>query len=151
MLYQKVVHRWIHKKADTVVGGVVVEYFREHGYVTLHGTGSIREVTAALAQSVLRRMPGPKAVPKVKGFLKAFSFHWSNAQRAWSVIGVREFPWDIDGAEFVVFVGADAMSPLGKIWSLVEMQYVAKALPEHPGFANSVEGLGGRRLAKDLP
>ena len=138
----KVAARWEQRKAGTE--GVVADYVREHGYVTLHGTGSIHDVTVALAQSVIRRLPGPKAVPKIRGALKAFSFHWSNAQRSWDVIGVREFPWDIDGAEFIVFVGADALSPLGKVWTLTEMKYVAKALPDHPGFANSPES-GDRR------
>ena len=80
----------------------------------------------------------PSSVPKLRGATGAFSFHWSNAQDKWDVIRVREFPWNTDGAEFVLFVGPESLSPLGKVWTLTEMEYVAKGLTRHPG-----SGAGG--------
>lgn len=131
---QRVATRWHARQAD---GGVTVDYAYNHGHVTLHGTGDIQDVIIALKQSVMKRIPEPGNVPKIRGAMKAFSFHWSNSQNAWDVIAIREFPWGIDGAEFILFVGADAVSPLGKIWTLTEMKYVAKGLPRHPSAPSS--------------
>lgn len=130
----RVASRWLQRQAE-----ITVEFFREKGFAVLHGQGSLQEVARALGQSVVKRVPGPGSVPKLRGAVRAFSFHWSNAQAAWSVISVREFPWGIDGAEFILFVGQDTQSPLGKVWTLPEMQHVAKMLPNHPGYADSAE------------
>lgn len=70
---------------------------------------------------------------------KGFSFHWSNAQGKWDVIPANDGTWGLDGAEFLLYVRADALSPLDKPWSMKEMQYVAKELPPHPGYASSTE------------
>jgi len=69
---------------------------------------------------------------------KGFSFHWSNAQAKWDVIPANDGTWPLDGAEFVLYVRADALSPLDKPWSMKEMRYVAKSLPEHPGYGSSM-------------
>jgi len=129
MMYHRVVDRWHARKASD--SNVTVDYVYNHGYAMLHGTGNTQDVTAALKQSVMRRIPEPGNVPKVRGAVKAFSFHWSNVQNAWDVIIIRDFPWGIDGAEFILFVGPDALSPLGEVWTLTEMKYVAKGLPRH--------------------
>jgi len=110
------------------------------GYAFLAEGGDIDELSRALNAGMIRHMPSPGNVPKVKGAVKAFSFHWSNAQAEWDVISIRDFPWGIDGAEFVLFVGRKAVSPTGRPWSLTEMRYVAKKLVNHPGFAFSVRG-----------
>ena len=81
---------------------------------------------------------------------KGFSFHWSNAQAKWDVIPANDATWDLDGAEFVLYVRADALSPLDKPWSMKEMQYVAKNLPYHPGFGSSMEGMSGRVASRFL-
>jgi hypothetical protein len=86
----------------------------------------------------LRYLVVPTNVPKPKG-TKGFSFHWSNAQRAWDVIPANDPTWRTDGAEFLVYFTKSALSPLKKPWSLKEMEYVAMSLPEHPGFAQSFE------------
>lgn len=86
----------------------------------------------------LRTLVIPAVVAKPRGY-RGFSFHWSNAQRAWDVISANDPSWQTDGAEFLVYFAKDALSPLGKPWSLKEMEYVAKTLPDHPGFANSME------------
>ncbi len=86
----------------------------------------------------------PSNVPKPKGS-RGFSFHWSNAQRAWDVIAANDPTWRTDGAEFLVYFTKGALSPVGKPWSLREMEYVAMSLPEHPGFSSSVES--GRRAS----
>lgn len=109
------------------------------GYAFLTEGGEIEELARALSAGIVRHMPGPMSVNKVRGAVKAFSFHWSNAQRAWDVVAWRDFPWSLDGAEFILFLGRNALSPLGKPWSLAEMRYVAKKLAQHPGFASSME------------
>jgi hypothetical protein len=86
----------------------------------------------------LRYLVVPASVPKPKG-ARGFSLHWSNAQRSWDVIPANDPTWRTDGAEFLVYFTKGALSPLGKPWSLKEMEYVAMSLPEHPGFAQSFE------------
>lgn len=110
------------------------------GFAFLTEGGDIAELTRALNAGMVRRPPPPMKVAKARGAAKAFSFHWSNAQAEWDVISAREFPWPLDGAEFILFVGRKAVSPTGKLWSLTEMRYVAKKLANHPGFAFSVRG-----------
>lgn len=115
------------------------------GWLSIDSGGDIAKLAQTLNLEMIRRVPPPQRVGKIPGAKKAFSFHWSNAQGKWDVIAVRDFPWDIDGAEFFVFVGAKATSPTGKLWTLTEMQYVAQKLNKHPGYASSPEST--RRVA----
>lgn len=110
----------------------------QHGYAFLKDGGDIDELARALSAGMVRHVPSPMDVSKVRGAVKAFSFHWSNAQAKWDVVVWKDFPWHLDGAEFVLFIGKDAMSPLDQLWSLAEMKYVAKKLGQHPGFGFSV-------------
>ncbi len=103
------------------------------GWIRIDAGGDIQELTTALNKYMVAVVPSPQQVDKVTGAVKAFSFHWSNAQNKWDVISAKGFPWGIDGAEFIVFVGKNALSPLGKPWGLAEMSYVAKSLHRHPG------------------
>lgn len=109
------------------------------GYVFVNSGGTIDDLVQELNRQVIPRIPNPQQVGKPRGAAKGFSFHWSNGQGAWSVIAVRDYPWGLDGAEFFVFTGPKAASPVGKSWSLAEMKYVAKKLRPHPGYANSPE------------
>jgi hypothetical protein len=116
------------------------------GYALLLEGGDIDELARALSAGMVRNIPSPMSVSKLRGAVKAFSFHWSNGQAAWDVISVtRDLPWGLDGAEFVLFIGRNALSPVGKLWTLSEMRYVAKKLVDHPGYAGSMEG-GQRRF-----
>jgi len=110
------------------------------GFAFLTEGGDIDEIARALNTKLLLHLPPSGKVAKARGAAKAFSFHWSNAQKAWDVISVRSFPWGIDGAEFILFVGRNAVSPTGKLWALPEMRYVAKKLRNHPGYAWAVKG-----------
>ena len=110
------------------------------GYVTVApavegdpvvGTGDPREMARVLGGH-FRGLLRPMTVQKPKG-TRGFSFHWSNAQAKWDVITANDPTWGLDGAEFLVYFRPDALSPLGKPWSLKEMQYVASNLPVHPG------------------
>lgn len=71
-------------------------------------------------------------VQKPKG-ARGFSFHWSNAQSVWDVIPANDPTWGLDGAEFLLYFLPGALSPVGKPWSLKEMEYIAHELPAHPG------------------
>lgn len=110
-----------------------------HGTVRADIPNITREIDAHLSYLVI-----PSNVSKPKG-ARGFSFHWSNAQRAWDVIPANDPTWRTDGAEFLVYFTKGALSPVGKPWSLREMEYVAMSLPEHPGFSSSVES--GRRAS----
>ena len=112
---------------------------RNLGTIIVSGEGSIETLTHAINLQLIskvRYFPS-HTLPGMKGKVKAFSFHWSNAQAAWDVISVRESSWSTDGAEFILYSPPQATSPLGKPWTLKEMQYVAKKLLPHPGFANA--------------
>lgn len=98
----------------------------------------------------LRTLVVPTTVTRPKGKMIGFSFHWSNAQAKWSVIRWNEPSWHTDGAEFLVYATRDALSPLGRPWSLKEMEYVAAALHPHPGYAFSMEGSARRVATKFL-
>lgn len=97
---------------------------------TIHG------LTHALGKQLITLVNASTAT-KPKG-TKGFSFHWSNAQAKWDVISANDATWGLDGAEFILYVRADALSPLNKPWSLKEMEYVAVTLPAHPGFSSSM-------------
>lgn len=137
------------KQATTIegkVGDLVLTVDPRKGTCVLGGTGTVQEVTRGLNRFMLRRLlgVGGRVVQKPKGKVKGFDFHWSNAQAAWDVIMVQSASWDVDGATFVVWCPPDALSPLGKMWTRTEMQYVAKDLDPHPGYGSSMEG-GQRR------
>jgi len=121
-----------------------------HGFVFLRQGGSIEGLARGL-NAITRRMPEPQQVARVRGAVKAFNFYWSNAQAKWGVITAPlvEFPWGLDGSEFILFLGKEAFSPLGRVWTLPEMKYVAQKLNPHAGFASSYEYLSGqhRRVA----
>lgn len=119
------------------------------GWFAIVRGGDVRELIQALNETVVRRVPPPGEVPKIRGAIRAFSFHWSNGQGKWDVITVREFPHGIDGAEFVVFVGRHGLSPLGKPWTLGHMKEVAQRLNKHPGYASSPDS--ARRVTTVTP
>lgn len=145
--------RWVHedknmgkkvkvaKEAIEMADTPVLAVENRKGYAMLQSGGTIKTLTDALNMHMVRRVPPPGQVPRVRGAAKAFSFHWSNAQAKWSVITAPsgDFPWGIDGAEFILFVAKTAVSPLGKVWTLPEMKYVAQGLQEHPGYAWAVK------------
>jgi len=120
------------------------------GYAFLLEGGTIDGVAHGLGAGIVKHVPSPMVVPKVRGAGKAFSFHWSNASAAWDVIVWKDFPAHLDGAEFILFTGRTALSPLDKPWSLAEMRYVATRLPPHPGYASSYEGGQARRAAEQV-
>lgn len=111
------------------------------GFAFLFDGGDIDGLAKTLGMGIVKHIPGDIEVPRARGSVRAFSFHWSNAQKAWDVVIWKDFPQHLDGAEFILFMGKDALSPVGKPWSLAEMLYVAKKLPHHPGFASSMEGM----------
>lgn len=91
----------------------------------------------------------PTTVKKPRG-VKGFSFHWSNAQSAWDAIRANDPSWQTDGAEFLVYVRPDALSPIKKPWSLKEMEYIASMLPPHPSYSFSMEGMSRRVASRFL-
>jgi len=101
-------------------------------------SGEIRELAREFARHY-RGLLRPMTVQKPRA-TKGFSFHWSNAQAAWSVILANDPTWMLDGADFLVYFRPGVLSPVGKPWSLKDMQTIAKMLPPHPGYASSVEG-----------
>lgn len=103
--------------------------------------GDIPSLAAALGRK-LTTLVHARSVTRPRG-TRGFSFHWSNAQARWDVIVANDPTWTLDGAEFLVYVRVDALSPLGKPWSLKEMQYVAAKLPPHPGASGAAEGRYG--------
>lgn len=120
--------------------GLVLDVNLRMGTATVQGQGSVQDLTLALNRQLINRVPGTfgeRSLPGGRGKVKAFSFHWSNAQGAWDVIAVRE-PWSADGAEFMLYAPPTALSPLGKPWSLKEMEYVAAKLQPHSGYSFAV-------------
>ena len=139
-----VAERFLHKQADAGDPELIIN--AQHGFVFLRQGGSIENLAHGL-NAITRRMPGPQQVARVTGSVKAFNFYWSNAQAKWGVITapLAEFPWGLDGSEFILFLGKGAFSPLGRVWTLPEMKYVAQKLGPHSGFASSYEYLSGQR------
>lgn len=113
----------------------------------LRGNGELREVAQVLTRFMLPKLlgVGSRAIPKPSGKYRGFDFHWSNAQAAWDVITATP-NMDVDGATFVLWCPLDgsSLSPLKRPWSLKEMQYVAKYLGAHPGYAGSYEASNPR-------
>jgi len=131
-----------HLKA---AGGLELVTAERRGYAYLMKSNDtpLTDIVKELNQWMIPKLHGaPTTVPGMKNAVKAFSFHWSNAQAKWDVIPARkgEFPFSQDGADFIMFLSDTALSPLGSLWTLTEMKYVAKALRPHPGYAESVEG-----------
>jgi hypothetical protein len=112
------------------------------GSCVLRGNGELREVAQVLTRAMLPKLlgVGGRAIPKPPGKYRGFDFHWSNAQSAWDVITATP-NGDVDGATFVLWCPLDgsSLSPLGRPWTLKEMQYVAKYLGPHPAYAFSYE------------
>lgn len=102
--------------------------------ILLTGAGdTIDTLTRRINLGIARMLSyGVKTVIKPRGAVRAFNFAWSNAQGRWHVMALRDFPYQQDANEFTLFLGKDALSPLGKPWSLVEMQYIAKHIDRHP-------------------
>jgi hypothetical protein len=116
-----------------------------HGWAMVEDSSaaSTTELAREISHNMVLRLHGtPAVVHWQKGAVRAFSFHWSNGSAAWSVIRLpkAEFPMSQDGADFILFLSPTALSPLGSLWTIIEMKYVAKALRQHPGFAGSPEG-----------
>lgn len=108
----------------------------QSGSCDMEVEGEINTIAARLGRQLLvlvraSHVTKPKAT-------RGFSFHWSNAQAKWDVIAANDPTWSLDGAEFLVYFRAGALSPLGRPWTLKEMQYVAQRLPQHPGFSSAV-------------
>lgn len=115
------------------------------GYSFLTDGGDIDELAHELNRVMIPHIPQPMDVPRVRGAVKAFWFSWSNGQAAWDAVAWKDFPWHLDGAGFFVFIGKNALSPLKKLWSATEMNYVARKLTNHPGYGSSPESASGRR------
>lgn len=96
---------------------------------------SLAKVLARHFQGLLR----PVTVRKPRG-MRGYSFHWSNAQATWDVIGANDPTWMTDGAEFLVYFSPGMMGLAQRLWTIKDMQNMAKMLPPHPGYASSVEG-----------
>jgi len=115
------------------------------GYSFIVEGGDIDELAQELNRSMLPHIPQPMEVPKVRGAVKAFWFSWSNGQAAWDAVAWKDFPWHLDGSGFFVFLGKNALSPLKKLWSATEMNYVARKLTNHPGYYGSPESSSPKR------
>jgi len=129
------------------LGELYLEVNPRVGSCVLRGNGEMREVSQILTRFMVPKLlgVGSRAIPKPPGKYRGFDFHWSNAQGAWDVITAMP-NMDVDGATFVMWCPLDgsSLSPLKRPWSLKEMQYVAKSLGAHPGFANSYEASNPR-------
>jgi hypothetical protein len=129
------------------LGDLHLEVNPRLGSCVLRGNGEMREVAQVLTRFMLPKLlgVGSRAIPKPPGKYRGFDFHWSNAQAAWDVITATP-NMDVDGATFVLWCPLDgsSLSPVGRPWSLKEMQYVAKYLGSHPGYANSYESSRSR-------
>jgi hypothetical protein len=115
------------------------------GYAFLTEGGDIDELAQELNRNMIPHIPQPMEVPKVRGAVKAFWFSWSNGQAAWDATAWKDFPWHLDGSGFFLFLSKTALSPLNKLWSATEMNYVARKLTNHPGYASSPESASGKR------
>jgi hypothetical protein len=133
---ERVASRHLVKLADQEDGlDIVTSPLRGSAFLQYSRITPLMDVARELNTWFIQKLRGYDGpVMKPKGAVRAFSFQWSNAQQAWDVILVRpgEFPRTQDLAEFTLFLGPEALSPLGKLWSLVEMKYVAKALKPLP-------------------
>jgi len=106
----------------------------------LRGVAELNQIAPMINRVLPRISLEPASIPKPKEPGKAYHFHWSNAQEAWDVIPVREYPASTDGSEFVLFIPKGVMNPVYEApWSLRDMQVVARKLSPHPAFSNSLE------------
>ncbi len=125
------------KKAST---GTMTYIPQQQAFRLVAGGDTVETLTEKLGKALTGRMSyGVKTVMKAPGTVKAFNFSWSNGQARWHVMPLRDFPYEQDGSEFTLLIGKDALSPLGRPWSLIEMQYVAKHLRAHPLFDNAAD------------
>lgn len=114
--------------------------------LVLRGTAELNQIAPMINRVLPHISLEPTSVPKPKLPGKAYHFHWSNAQAAWGVIPVREYPVMTDGAEFVLFMPKGVLNPVYEApWSLRDMAVVARQLGPHPGYSRSYEFSSRRR------
>lgn len=114
--------------------------------LVLLGTAELNQIAPMINRVLPHISLEPTSVPKPKLPVKAYHFHWSNAQAAWDVIPVREYPVMTDGAEFVLFMPKGVLNPVYEApWSLRDMVVVARQLDPHPGYSRSAEFFSRRR------
>jgi hypothetical protein len=100
------------------------------GVMRLEQTLGVKELTQVINAHLPSIGGLPREVELPNRKMKVFNFRWSNAQRRWSVC--KNFDTRIDGSEFVLYVPNTVLSPLGKKWTQIEMEYIAMGLCPHP-------------------
>ena len=108
--------------------------------LVLRGVADLNQIAPRNNRVLPRISLEPASIPKPKTAGKAYNFHWSNAQAAWDVIPVRDYPTTTDGSEFVLFIPKGVHNPVYEgPWTLRDMQVVARNLNPHPGYYGSME------------
>ena len=108
--------------------------------LVLRGIADLNQIAPMINRVLPRISLEPASIPKPKTAGKAYNFHWSNAQAAWDVIPVRDYPTTTDGSEFVLFIPKGVHNPVYEgPWTLRDMQVVARNLNPHPGYYGSME------------
>ena len=108
--------------------------------LVLRGVADLNQIAPMINRVLPRISLEPASIPKPKTAGKAYNFHWSNAQAAWDVIPVRDYPTTTDGSEFVLFIPKGVHNPVYEgPWTLRDMQVVARNLNPHPGYYGSME------------
>lgn len=108
--------------------------------LVLRGVADLNQIAPMINRVLPRISLEPANIPKPKTVGKAYNFHWSNAQAAWDVIPVRDYPTTTDGSEFVLFIPKGVHNPVYEgPWTLRDMQVVARNLNPHPGYYGSME------------
>lgn len=111
------------------------------GLLTLNKPQSLLDVRNKLNQFCIPKFfSGSRTLSRPKGTVW-YSFHWSNAQRAWDVIRESDSVVSADGADLLVAVAKSAIdSTTGKPFALRDMQAMARFLREHGSYGSSMEG-----------
>lgn len=113
--------------------------------LVLRGVADLNQIAPMINRVLPRISLEPASIPKPKTAGKAYNFHWSNAQAAWDVIPVRDYPTTTDGSEFVLFIPKGVHNPVYEgPWTLRDMQVVARNLNPHPAYSYSMESSRGR-------
>lgn len=113
--------------------------------LVLRGVADLNQIAPMINRVLPRISLEPASIPKPKTVGKAYNFHWSNAQAAWDVIPVRDYPTTTDGSEFVLFIPKGVHNPVYEgPWTLRDMQVVARNLNPHPAYSYSMESSRGR-------
>ena len=108
--------------------------------LVLRGVADLNQIAPMINRVLPRISLEPASIPKPKTAGKAYNFHWSNAQAAWDVIPVRDYPTTTDGSEFVLFIPKGVHNPVYEgPWTLRDMQVVARNLNPHPGYYGSMD------------